>query len=497
MRTRKLFLGRRARRAWGHRRRPRARADGPHARRSAGHARRDRRLGSRQDGDRAAPPPAAGGAPLDQVTLRAPIPRPGKILAIGLNYADHIEESKEAGVEVPTEQVWFCKQPTSVNDPDGNVELPKVSSMLDYEVELVAVIGRKGRHISREAAPAHVFGYAVGNDFTVRDWQHRTPQWMLGKSFDTHCPFGPAIVTADEVGDPHALGIRCFVNGELRQNSNTRHLVFDLWDQIAHLSQAMTLEPGDLIFTGTPGGIGFGSKPYRPLKVGDVVRCEIDGLGAIENRVVRRSLTSAGLSRRPINPFASRDTDHVEEDHHHLRDHRRRPHPVDVPLPADHAGADHGRGRRRGRGRRGDHPPARPRSGDRQARPEPRAVHGVPAAHQAADRRHPQHHHRRRPGHDDGGASRAGAGREARARLDEHGVVQLRPVRGGRAHPDVQVRLGDARTSRNRGTSSSRTPRPRSSTACARWARTARASSSSATRSAISTTWPISPNAAS
>ena len=229
---------------------------------------------------------AAGGATLGEVTLRAPILRPGKILAIGLNYADHIEESKEAGVEVPTQQAWFCKQPTSVNDPDGNVELPKVSSMLDYEVELVAVIGMKGRHISREAAPAHVFGYAVGNDFTVRDWQHRTPQWMLGKSFDTHCPFGPAIVSADEVGDPHALGIRCFVNGELRQNSNTRHLVFDLWDQIAHLSQAMTLEPGDLIFTGTPGGIGFGSKPYRPLKVGDVVRCEIDGLGAIENRVV-------------------------------------------------------------------------------------------------------------------------------------------------------------------------------------------------------------------
>ena len=233
-----------------------------------------------------APPPPPAARPWIEVTLRAPIPRPGKILAIGLNYADHIEESKEAGVEVPTEQAWFCKQPTSVNDPDGNVELPKVSSMLDYEVELVAVIGMKGRHISREAAPAHVFGYAVGNDFTVRDWQHRTPQWMLGKSFDTHCPFGPAIVTADEVGDPHALGIRCFVNGELRQNSNTRHLVFDLWDQIAHLSQAMTLEPGDLIFTGTPGGIGFGSKPYRPLKVGDVVRCEIDGLGAIENRVV-------------------------------------------------------------------------------------------------------------------------------------------------------------------------------------------------------------------
>jgi 2-keto-4-pentenoate hydratase/2-oxohepta-3-ene-1,7-dioic acid hydratase in catechol pathway len=227
-----------------------------------------------------------GGLPLEQVTLRAPIARPGKILGIGLNYADHIEESKDAGLKIPTDQVWFCKQPTSVNDPHGDVELPKVSDMLDYEVELVAVIGKKGRHISREEAPAHVFGYAVGNDITVRDWQHKTPQWMLGKSFDTHCPFGPAIVTADEVGDPHSLSIRCFVNGELRQNSNTRYLVFDIWNHIAELSQAMTLEPGDLIFTGTPGGIGFGSKPYRPLKEGDVVRCEVDGLGAIENRVV-------------------------------------------------------------------------------------------------------------------------------------------------------------------------------------------------------------------
>jgi 2-keto-4-pentenoate hydratase/2-oxohepta-3-ene-1,7-dioic acid hydratase in catechol pathway len=234
-------------------------------------------------GDRAAD---AGGLPLDRVTLHAPIQRPGKILAIGLNYADHIEEAKDAGLKSPTAQVWFCKQPTSVNDPYGAIELPKVSNMLDYEVELVAVIGKKGRHISREEAPAHVFGYTIGNDVTVRDWQHKTPQWMLGKSFDTHCPFGPAIVTADEVGDPHALGIRCFVNGERRQNSNTRHFVFTLWDQIAELSQAMTLQPGDLIFTGTPGGIGFSFKPYRPLKVGDVVRCEIDGLGAIENRVV-------------------------------------------------------------------------------------------------------------------------------------------------------------------------------------------------------------------
>jgi 2-keto-4-pentenoate hydratase/2-oxohepta-3-ene-1,7-dioic acid hydratase in catechol pathway len=231
--------------------------------------------------DRARP-----GLSLDQVDLRAPIARPGKILALGLNYADHIEEAKDAGLKIPTEQVWFCKQPTAVNDPNGNVELPKVSDKLDYEVELVAVMGKKGRHISREAAPAHVFGYAVGNDFTVRDWQHRTPQWMLGKSFDTHCPFGPAIVTAAEVGNPHELGVRSYVNGELRQSSNTRHFVFTLWDQIAELSQAMTLEPGDLIFTGTPGGIGFGFDPPRPLVVGDVVRCEIDRIGEIVNHIV-------------------------------------------------------------------------------------------------------------------------------------------------------------------------------------------------------------------
>ena len=226
------------------------------------------------------------GLPLDKVTLRAPIPRPGKILALGLNYADHIEEAKDAGFTIPTEQVWFCKQPTSINDPNGDVELPIVSDKLDYEVELVAVIGKRGRHISREQAPAHVFGYTVGNDFTVRDWQWKTAQWMLGKSFDTHCPFGPAIVTADEIRDPHVLGLRSFVNAERRQNSNTRHFVFNVWDQIAELSQAMTLEVGDLIFTGTPGGVGFSFNPPKPLVVGDVVRCEIDGIGEIQNRIV-------------------------------------------------------------------------------------------------------------------------------------------------------------------------------------------------------------------
>lgn len=229
---------------------------------------------------------SAPAVPLASVTLHAPIDAPEKMLAIGLNYADHIEEAKDAGLTIPTEQVWFCKQASSLQSPFGGIQMPKVSDKLDYEVELVAVIGKAGRHISRAEAPRHVFGYAVGNDVSVRDWQTKTQQWMLGKSFDTHGPIGPAIVTADEIGDPHRLGIRCLVNGELRQNSNTRHLVFNLWDQIAELSQAMTLKPGDVIFTGTPGGVGLGFKPPKFLKLGDVVRCEIDEIGAIENRVV-------------------------------------------------------------------------------------------------------------------------------------------------------------------------------------------------------------------
>jgi 2-keto-4-pentenoate hydratase/2-oxohepta-3-ene-1,7-dioic acid hydratase in catechol pathway len=221
-----------------------------------------------------------GALPLAEVRLRAPIRRPGKIMAIGLNYADHIAESN---LGTPEHQVWFSKAPTAANGPFDPIDVPKVSQALDYEAELVAVIGQGGRHIAAADAPSAVFGYCVGNDATERAWQHRTPQWVIGKSFDTHAPFGPWITTADEVPDPHVLGIRCQVNGETRQSSNTRHLVFDLWDQIEHLSQAMTLEPGDLIFTGTPGGIGAAMKPMTFLKPGDVVRIEIDGLGAIEN----------------------------------------------------------------------------------------------------------------------------------------------------------------------------------------------------------------------
>lgn len=221
--------------------------------------------------------------PLKAVRLLAPVLRPGKIFAIGLNYADHIAESK---AEVPKHQVWFTKAATSVNGPFDPILIAREGRFVDYEVELVAIIGKRGRNIPRADAASHVFGYCVGNDVTERMWQHRTPQWSLGKSFDTHAPIGPWIVTADEIGDPHALGIRCFVNGEKRQDSNTKNLVFDIWDQIEHLSQAMTLEPGDLIFTGTPGGVGAAMEPRQFLKPGDIVRCEIDRIGAIEATLV-------------------------------------------------------------------------------------------------------------------------------------------------------------------------------------------------------------------
>ena len=221
--------------------------------------------------------------PLSSVQLLAPVQRPGKIFAIGLNYSDHIAESK---MEPPKHQVWFTKAVTSINGPSDPIMIARAGPFVDYEVELVAVIGKRGRNIAKADAPSHVFGYCVGNDVTERFWQHRTPQWSLGKSFDTHAPIGPWIVTADEIADPHALGLRCFVNGEKRQDSNSKHLVFNIWEQVEHLSQAMTLEPGDMIFTGTPGGVGAAMDPRQFLKAGDVVRCEIDGLGAIEAKMV-------------------------------------------------------------------------------------------------------------------------------------------------------------------------------------------------------------------
>ena len=217
--------------------------------------------------------------PLTGVHFLPPIPRPGKILAIGLNYRDHIAEMGHA---LPDKPVFFCKAPTSANGPYDSIPLPVASNAVDFEAELVAVIGTGGRYIPRAEAKAAVFGFCCGNDVSARDWQNATSQWLLGKSFDGHAPFGPWITTSDEVGDPHVLGIRSFVNGEKRQDSNTRNLVFDVWDQIAYVSQVMTLEPGDLIFTGTPGGVGQGFEPPKYLRDGDIVRIEIDKLGVLE-----------------------------------------------------------------------------------------------------------------------------------------------------------------------------------------------------------------------
>jgi 2-keto-4-pentenoate hydratase/2-oxohepta-3-ene-1,7-dioic acid hydratase in catechol pathway len=231
---------------------------------------------------RALPQQAEADVPLTGVRLLAPVPRPQKILAIGLNYDDHISET---GREKPKQQTWFSKMPSAVNGPHDPVQLPKASSQLDYEAELVFVIGERCRHVKKEDAASVVFGYCAGNDVSVRDWQFATGQFVLGKSFDTHAPFGPWIVTPDEIGDPHALGIRCFVNGEKRQESNTGHLIFNVFDQIAWLSQVLTLEPGDVIYTGTPAGVGFAMKPPKFLQAGDVVRVEIDKIGAIENQI--------------------------------------------------------------------------------------------------------------------------------------------------------------------------------------------------------------------
>jgi 2-keto-4-pentenoate hydratase/2-oxohepta-3-ene-1,7-dioic acid hydratase in catechol pathway len=216
------------------------------------------------------------------VHLLAPVPNPQKILAIGLNYADHVEES---GQPMPERQIWFSKLPNAVNGPFDPIEIPAASSAVDYEAELVFIVGKRCRNLSREQAHTAIFGFCAGNDVSVRDWQFHTSQWILGKSFDTHAPFGPYIVTADEVGDPHTLGISCFVNGEKRQDSNTKNLVFGVYDQVALLSQAMTLMPGDVIFTGTPGGVGLASRPPNFLKAGDIVRVEIERVGAIEAKM--------------------------------------------------------------------------------------------------------------------------------------------------------------------------------------------------------------------
>jgi 2-keto-4-pentenoate hydratase/2-oxohepta-3-ene-1,7-dioic acid hydratase in catechol pathway len=220
--------------------------------------------------------------PAADVSLMAPIPRPGKVLAIGLNYRDH---ARESGQEIPKHPVVFAKVSTCIVGPGSPVQRPVVSAAVDWEAELCFVIGKRGRHIAAADAMKHVAGYMCGNDVSVRDWQFHSPTWMMGKGFDTHGPTGPWLVTADDV-EPGNLGIRCFVNGELMQSSNTGQLIFDIPAIIAYLSTAFTLEPGDVVFTGTPAGVGVSRKPPVFLKAGDVVRVEIDGLGALENPIV-------------------------------------------------------------------------------------------------------------------------------------------------------------------------------------------------------------------
>ena len=235
---------------------------------------------------------ASGRLALADVRLRAPVLRPPKFLAIGLNYADHV---KESGLEPPAVPVFFNKQTTCVAGPFDPIHLPRVSPLLDYEGELAFVIGRRCRHVPRDRAHEVIAGYLVVNDVSVRDWQLRTPTMTMGKSFDTHGPMGPWLVTPEEIGDPHALELRTWVNGELRQHSNTRHLIYDCFAQVEHLSTAFTLEPGDVVTTGTPAGVGGAMSPPRFLRAGDVVRIEIEKIGAIENRVTEEPAETAIL----------------------------------------------------------------------------------------------------------------------------------------------------------------------------------------------------------
>ena len=217
------------------------------------------------------------------VLLLAPVPRPGKFLGIGLNYADHISETGRDKPEYPT---FFTKQSTCVIGPGAAIHCPKVSEKVDYEGELGFVIGKRCRHVSVENAHEVIAGYTICNDVTVRDWQHRTPTWTLGKSFDTHGPMGPWLVTADEIADPHNLTLKTWVDEELRQNANTREMIFNCYEMIAYLSQVMTLEPGDVISTGTPAGVGVKMQPRGYLKPGQTVRIEIESVGTLTNPVL-------------------------------------------------------------------------------------------------------------------------------------------------------------------------------------------------------------------
>lgn len=238
--------------------------------------------------------------PLSQVKLLAPILRPPNFIILGLNYADHAVEAQafsDAGVQGLSERtdaplvkpdlpLIVNKQTSCIAGPADPIHLPRLSDQLDYEAELGFVIGRTCRNIPRHRAHEFIAGYLVVDDVSVRDYQLKSPTVTIGKSFDTHGPIGPWIVTGDEIGDPHALDIRCWVNDELRQNSNTRHLISDCFDLVESLSKVFTLLPGTIVATGTPGGVGFAMQPPKFLKVGDVVRVEIEKIGSIRNVVI-------------------------------------------------------------------------------------------------------------------------------------------------------------------------------------------------------------------
>jgi 2-keto-4-pentenoate hydratase/2-oxohepta-3-ene-1,7-dioic acid hydratase in catechol pathway len=228
-------------------------------------------------------PPGSDRFPAASVNLLAPIQRPPKIICIGLNYRDHAAESKLAVPETPT---VFSKYATSVIGPGAPIVLPKASTKPDYEAEFAVVIGKGGRHIPEDEWEDYVFGYTIVNDVSARDFQMATTQWMIGKTFDTFCPMGPAIVTKDEIEDPHNLAISLSIGGETLQSSNTGNLIFRIPKLIAYLSSVFTLEPGDIISTGTPAGVGFARTPPRYLKAGDEVRVQVEGIGELVNPVV-------------------------------------------------------------------------------------------------------------------------------------------------------------------------------------------------------------------
>jgi 2-keto-4-pentenoate hydratase/2-oxohepta-3-ene-1,7-dioic acid hydratase in catechol pathway len=223
---------------------------------------------------------------LADVTIGSPIPRPGKIICVGLNYRDHAAESN---MPVPSSPVTFSKYVTSVTGPGRPIVLPRSSQQVDYEAEMAIVIGRRAKHVPIERAFVHVLGYMNFNDVSARDFQFADGQWQRGKACDTFAPMGPFILTRDLAGDPHALRIRLRLNGQTMQDSSTAQLIFGVDHIVSFLSQTVTLEPGDVIATGTPPGVGFARKPPVFLKAGDVVEIEVDGLGVLSNPVTEDS----------------------------------------------------------------------------------------------------------------------------------------------------------------------------------------------------------------